>query len=306
MRDDVNGSSFGVGNSLELDDARLKVKKKIDSSDVEKIFSPRYDSSENSDLEVGEVDFPSIKEFLERGSWDAYDTALYEASDSTDLYGLLSEIGGRRGIVEFYGGLPHQNFPEKIEAMIKDDRRSMELTGLVTMGGNSWENSAGLHYPAKDLTGRAEVITEFIPKMVRQNNAKVIYAGLDSLDEQPRHYRDALKYISSSKAFKDYTDGNGYLEDIPRFVAEYHGPLESWEEEIYDNSVNYGIEDESVRIIYTVQDLFHSFEDISTPKNFLETSEGYYGDLLNTIIVTNSNYDEILESWTVKTRASRD
>jgi len=252
-----------------------------------------------------DVDFPTIKQFLESGEWDAYDTALVYADDANDLYGILEQIGSRRAIVEFYGGLPHQEYPAKIQEMVESDYADLELSSLITMGGKEWEEYRGLHYPEKGLTDRGTTITELVPEMVRQSNTRVLEAGLEDLEGQTESYRDTLKYIASSDDFRPYNNEIS-LEDVPGLVQRYSGPLEKWEEDLYLNTVREGFEDETVRVVYTVQDLFNSFSDKSVPKKFLETSEAYYGDTVNTILASNGDYDNIIQSWTVKAKLNED
>ena len=270
--------------------------------DVRTIFEPVKSHLEASPEEVG---FPTIKQFLENGEWDAYDTALLHAEDANDLYSLLGEIGDRRAIIEFYGGLPHQEYPGKIQEMVESDYSNIDLSGLITMGGNEWREYKGLHYPEKGLTDRGTTITELVPEMVRQNNARVLEAGIDTLESQPEAYRDTLRYISSSEQFKPY-EGQVELEDLPGLLEYYSGPLEKWEEELYLNTVREGFEEETVRVVYTVQDLFNSFSDKSVPKKFLENSEAYYGDIVDTILASNGDYDHIIQSWTVETQLGED
>jgi len=274
---------------------------KIMPKDVRKVF----EASEAPPEVDEDIDFPTIRQFLENGKWNAYDTAMLYAEDANDLYGLLEEIEDRRAIVEFYGGLPHQEFPGKVQSMVENDYSDLNLSSLVTMGGNEWENYRGLHYPETGLTDRATTITELMPEMVRQSNSRVLEAGIDSINSQPDAYRDVLKYIASSEDFKPYS-GEASLEELPALLESYNGPLENWEEELYLNTVREGFEDETVRIVYTLQDLFNSFSDNSKPKNFLESTGAYYGDLVDTVIVSNGDYDNIIQSWTIETRLTED
>jgi len=299
----IDEDNSDLPNRFDMSKARLADDTPdIRPNDVNKIFQSR-----EQDLEVSsdDVDFPTIRQFLESGEWDAYDTALVYAEDANDLYGILEQIGSSRAIIEFYGGLPHQEYPAKIQEMVESEYTDLELSSLITMGGNDWENYRGLHYPEKGLTDRGTTITELVPEMVRQNNTRVLEAGLEDLEGQTENYRDTLKYIASSEDFRPY-ENEIDLEEVPGLLQSYSGPLEKWEEELYLNTVREGFEEETVRVVYTVQDLFNSFTDKSVPKKFLENSEAYYGDILNTILASNGDYDNIIQSWTVKANLTED